>query len=339
VEPVRAPDVVEAPKEATSTTQSPGPGARRSRALALGVGLGLVAVVVLLVGLWGQVFGSDESLQAQPTVTPSLAGIAEASRLSWAPPALERPATIHADETDGAITLDPDRDYLIVMPDRPISFVGGLRIVGGRNVVLVGGEVVAPSENAAPDPRSRRGLLLKNQTGTVHVEGLRISGDDLSEGINLDQSLGATVQLENISVTTVHGTRESNHADVLQTWAGPSKLRIDGLQGSTVYQGLFLLPKQFVDAEPVSFDLRRIVLTSAGKDGTAGYLLWTHDDAPWLTTEDIRLVDTRSDLGRLVRPASQWVSGISLETSSAGAKLPAGTPGIGYVTPGYKAVS
>lgn len=50
------------------------------------------------------------------------------------------------------------------------------------------------------------------------------------------------MQLQNIRVDTVHGTQAGHHADVLQTWAGPRQLRIDGLSGSTGYQGMMLNP-------------------------------------------------------------------------------------------------
>ena len=45
----------------------------------------------------------------------------------------------------------------------------GLTIEGGRNVVLVGGEIHhgQPISSAS----SNRGLYLVDQTGTVHVEG------------------------------------------------------------------------------------------------------------------------------------------------------------------------
>ena len=189
---------------------------------------------------------------------------------------------------------------------------------------MLGGEIVVPPRSEAPDSRDRTGLLLKNQTGTIHVEGLRISGADLAEGINLDQSEGATVVLENIHVDTVHGSRSGHHADVLQTWAGPATLRVDGLTGSTEYQGLFLLPQQFVDSPPSTFDLRRVVITGEpdGANGGAAYLLWTDDNTPWLTARDIVLVDRRTDLEGMVRPLSAWQSGVEL-TTTAGRRVAA----------------
>ena len=300
-------------------------------------GLAVVLIVVVVAAAFTALRLRSTSGSAGPTaVTPTLS-VPPAQRLSWAPPTLTDPITITVSADNRDLRLQPDRDYRIVLPTSPLTLTGGLTIAGGHNVVLIGGEIVVPSASDAPEPRQRRGLLLHGQYGTVHVEGLRISGDDLSEGIDLDELDSTTVQLENIAVGTVHGTRSGNHADVVQSWAGPSRLRIDGLTGSTTYQGLFLLPNQFLDVAPTSFDLRRIVLTSDtnNPEGKAGYLLWTADSAPWMHASDITLVDPRHDLASFLRPVDVWAPSVTVQASAKGAPLPQGTPGAGYATPGY----
>lgn len=111
------------------------------------------------------------------------------------------------------------------------------------------------------------------------VEGLHISGADLAEGIQLDQRRGAIVQLQNIRVDTVHGTQQGHHADVLQTWAGPRQLRVDGLTGSTGYQGMMLNPRDGAFGgkqrpRPELFDFRRVDISGNDK---SGYLVWLSD--------------------------------------------------------------
>ena len=309
---------------------------RSNRPLVL-VGLAVLALAAVVVWL-ALSQRAEQQAEPEPTLpTPSV--VAEtADRLSWAPPKLTSPTRLTVTATSNKVELRPDRDYIVTLPSSPLVLEGGLRIEGGRNVVLLGGEIVVPPRSEAPDSKQRTGLLLKNQTGTIHIEGLRISGEDLAEGINLDQAERSTVVLQNIHVDTVHGSRDGHHADVLQTWAGPARLRVDGLTGSTEYQGLFLLPQQFVDTPPESFDLRRIVITgeAGGANGGAAYLLWTDDTAPWLTARDVTLVDGRSDLDGMLRPTSVWEGAVELRTSADGAALPAGTPGTSYVSPGYQ---
>lgn len=186
------------------------------------------------------------------------------------PPALRDPEVLPV--IDGRLRLADDRDYVLQLPCSPVEVEGGLRISGGRNVVLVGGTVVLPEDE---DPA--RGLYLVDQTGTVHIEGLHLTGN-LSEGINLSQSKGAAVHLVNVRVDVVRGSKETNHADLLQTWAGPRELTIDGFVGETEYQGFFLLPNQHYDGPPPErFSLSNIHITM-GED--AGYALWTERGRP-----------------------------------------------------------
>lgn len=204
--------------------------------------------------------------------------------LVWPAPELRDPETIEVGD-DRSLELDPARDYDVRLPSEPLSGPSGLTITGGRNVTLVGGAIEIPEQGPEAGISERRGLLLKDQTGTVHVEGVSIGGDGLSEGINLDQRAGAIVQLQNIRVEELHARDErnfsDNHPDVLQTWAGPAELRVDRLTGVTNYQGIFLHPEQFGDA-PRRVDLRRVNITS---EPTAHYLLWRATDFPVKTRQ------------------------------------------------------
>ena len=173
----------------------------------------------------------------------------------------------------------------------------------------------------------------------MHIEGLAITGPGLGEGFNLDQREGAVVQLQNIRVETVQGTEEGHHADVIQAWAGPAELRVDGLTGSTNYQGFFLLPNQFGDQpDPELFDLRRIDLT--GEDGT-GYLLWRDEDGWPVETSDVWVSPPSGEDDRetFLWPREDASDGswgdVQVGTPPGGSFVPEGAAGVGYESPGY----
>ncbi|MGY1745199.1 hypothetical protein [Blastococcus sp. SYSU D00695] len=281
----------------------------------LWAGVAVVLVALLVVVAVVLVTGGDDEPDGSQGPDPSVA----AQKLSFAPPELEAPETIRVSSADTGFELDPDRDYQIVLPDEPLVAPGGLTLSGGRNVVLVGGRIEA----------EERGLYLVDQRGTVHVEGLSIGGDGLQEGINLSQPYGATVQLQNISIDMVTGEEDGHHADLIQSWAGPGRLLIDGFSGTTGYQGFFLLPYQFPAEPPVEWDFRRVAIRG---DENAAYLLWTEPDAPWIRTSDV-VVQTAEERRRDQVLWGQW-DGVTVG-DVADVRLPAGTPGVGYRSPGY----
>ncbi|MGY5882430.1 hypothetical protein [Modestobacter lacusdianchii] len=249
-------------------------------------------------------------------------------RLTWAPPRLDAPITVHVSDKNNNLQLRDDRDYVIDMPDASLRAANGLTISGGNDVVLIGGEIQASLRNG-----TARGLYLKNQTGTIHVEGLRLSGDRATEGINLDQRKGATVQLQNIAVGTVRGSYSGNHADVLQTWGGPEVLRIDRLDGSTTYQGFFLDPTKFHDDTPKHFDFRNIVLRDVGR--TSAYLMWQSGDFP-ITTQNVTVVRNPGKAFPKYVLRSRVGSWQDVANGSSATPSPLlGKPGLGYTTPGY----
>lgn len=265
--------------------------------------------------------------------------------LRWAPPPLTAPITVDVADaatspySDHHLRLNSSRDYILQMPPEPLEGVGGLWIEGGHNVVLIGGEInVSPTGGETPSLNARRGLYLKAQTGTVHVEGLYIHGPDLSEGINLDQRLGATVQIENVRVESICARDEVNftdtHPDLIQTWAGPSRLRVDRFSGTSDYQGIFLGPNQLgTQPPPEEISLRRIHIR--GTD-TARYLLWRTGPAYPIDTEDIFIEPSPSkSLEQTLWPNPIPWSGVSAGPPPEGDFVPADSVGVGYETPGY----
>jgi hypothetical protein len=209
------------------------------------------------------------------------AGPAQATaKLRWAPPALDAPTTVAVTPATRILRLDPALDYVVQMPPTPLTGAGGLSISGGHDVVLIGGEIRIdrdPAETAVPTIQQRRGLVLANQTGTIHIEGLKLSGDDLNEGIDLSEPLGATVQLENVRVDGLTSRDPvaftDGHPDLIQSWAGPGALRVDRFTGITNYQGFFLAPEEIGTPQPLTeLDLRNVNLVGTA---TSTYLLWS----------------------------------------------------------------
>jgi hypothetical protein len=196
--------------------------------------------------------------------------------LAFRPPALSNPTTIKVSPTNRGLKLDPGRDYVIDMPDTPLVAKGGVTISGGRNVVLIGGHIHHDRWWGDQPGKYNRGLHLQGQTGTIHIEGLLVTGL-IGEGIDLSQTAGAIVQLQNIRIESATGGMDRNHADVIQTWAGPRRLLIDRFTGYTSYQGFFLLPNQWYSGPaPERFELRNVNLV--GDPAGAGYLYWVDEN-------------------------------------------------------------
>jgi len=256
-------------------------------------------------------------------------------RLSWAPPQLDSPTIVNVSDSNHFLRLDPTRDYLVRMPTTKLSVLGGLVIVGGHNVVLVGGVITIPSWGLV-HPTDNRGLYLKNQTGTVHVEGLLIdnSGGALSEGINVNAPK-ATIHLENVRVEGVHERDEvhfsSNHPDLIQSWAGPAELRVDRFTGTTDYQGIYLAPQELGERlQPRRIDLRRVNIETMA---SARYLLWQVGTAP-LRLDDVWI---RPSPGRyeVVWPDDGRWDPVVQGDPPGGDFVGAGEAGLGYHSPGY----
>lgn len=227
--------------------------------------------------------GRPPSVRAWPLALAGLAaGLAsscggEAARdsnwaLRWPAPHLAKPAVVRVGAGGGTVRLAAGRDYRIVLR-KPLRERGGLQIIGGHNVVLIGGHITIPPAGAGATVADRRGLGLTGQTGTVHIDGLLIdnAGGDLSEGIQV-AAPRAIVQIQNTRVAGVHARDQKrfgdNHPDVVQTPGGVRELRLHRFTGTTSYQGLFLRG----DRAPVG----RVVLSKVNIVGfrTARYLLW-----------------------------------------------------------------
>jgi hypothetical protein len=284
---------------------------------------------------------------ADPTTPPTT--------LSWSPPALQDPITIRVGTTGGVPALERDRDYLIVMPSAPRT--EGLVLNGGRNVVLIGGEIAIGYQGKGPTINARRGLYITNASGVVHVEGLLVHGDDLSEGIQISAPQ-AIVQLQNVAVRNVHARDQvgftDNHPDVIQTWGSVGELRVDGFTGETDYQGIFF--KADYNGPHGGVHLRRVNMRSMP---TTRYQVWMDDRGgryPSVSFDDVWVeprpggsfeksiwpdVDHARHAAVVVDGRASWptlpVEGSVQEGVPPGGDfVPVERVGLGYVSPGYE---
>ncbi len=253
---------------------------------------------------------------------------ADGAGLTWAPPVLSNPIYMNVTTANQSLRLDGARDYRLTITE-PLTRPGGLVISGGRNVVLIGGEVRVPTADVAPVPNDRRGLYLKGQTGTIHIEGLRISGNDLTEGVDLDERSGATVQFQNIQIDTVHGSLAGNHADLIQTWSGPKQLRIDRFKGSTDYQGFFLLPHQYPGGDIGQWEFKNVDITGTP---VSGYMLWK-EDGHSIAASNVNVRKSNGATDKMMWPNAPAWPGVANAAPSA--DVLTGVPGMGYTSPGY----
>ena len=262
---------------------------------------------------------------------------ATSAPLSWRPPALTSPTTVTVSNTNRSLNLDPTRDYIIKFGE--VISAGNLSITGGRNVVLIGGHITVPWRGAWPvDGNARRGLYLKHWTGTMHVEGLLIDGEDLAEGIDVDtRTVGATLQVQNVRVGFVHGRPEESacytcsgvhHPDIIQNWGGPTYYRIDRLTGSTDYQGFMIQPIQFGNPTTLA-DFRNMNLVGEG-----GYLFFRAPGTNDFVFQNVYL--HKASGSRYAYPESdpEW-NGFTRGVAPGGDFVPAGVAGMNYVSPGY----
>ncbi len=221
----------------------------------------------------------SQTTQSTPNVIEAR-GHHRSKKLTWKPPRLSHPKTVNITKP-GTVNLDPRRDYIVKAKKR---INGAVHLHGGRNVKWVGGHIRIPDAKTGTSPSKRRGLMISDakhgsRKRTVHIEGLRIDGKGLTEGIDLATPT-AVVQLQNITVGTVafksgddrDGTgrwRSANHPDVIQIWGATRELRVDGLDGKSNYQGIYLAADRDRRQQGNVY-LRNITLGAVETRGTDG---------------------------------------------------------------------
>lgn len=217
---------------------------------------------LVLAGVWMVLLGWAH--------VPAGGRAAAVDPLTWAPPPLTDPITVEVPIDPYTIRLEPDQDYIVQMPAEPV--LGAVSIDGGRNVVMIGGEISIPWQGDEPYIAQRTGLKIANATGTVHIEGLLLHGDDIGEGIQIDAPQ-AIVQIQNVAVLGIHARDQvefsDNHPDLIQPYGSFRELRVDRFTGSSDYQGFFLKCNSNCPFGPVT--IKRVNLIGMP---TARFLIW-----------------------------------------------------------------
>jgi hypothetical protein len=215
---------------------------------------------------------------------------------AWDRPALTNPTTVQLTAGDHVLVLDQSRDYVLECPSAGLDIPSALNIWGGHNVVLEDCDIDLTNSDWA--------ARFSDQSDALWIHDVHFDGSDLTGGIQL-QEPGATVVMRDVLFDRVYGSLNTNHAELIQTWAGPDRLMIDGLTGSTTYQGLFLEPNQYYNGPPPTvFDLRHVDID----DSHGAYALWldgvsgapAHDEGGGIFTWNVQ------DLYVVPNPARTW---------------------------------
>jgi len=251
-----------------------------------------------------------------------------AAMLYWPPPVLSHPTTITVTNENARLVLDSEKDYVIRMPSTPVTAEGGVWLIGGRNVVVVGGEIF----NDTPIPEGTSadeayGLFLKGQTGTVHLEGLWIHGRGIGQALVLAEDQGATVQLQHSRLEALHPVGYV-HTDGIQSWSGPFRLRLFDVTIVTAGVGLQTQPHQFGLQAIDAWEYRRVNIRQTTADA---YALWrgAEREGWWREIHENLWVQNR---GYLAWPdLGHWNPGV--EGKIEGERLKLGVPPQGDFVP------
>jgi hypothetical protein len=211
--------------------------------------------------------GPEPSPAGAPTPTAPVSPASGRPSLgpsAWDEPTLVNPTVITLSATNYNLALPQTKDYILQCPNGPIALPRTLSVWGGHNVVI---------EHCDFEVDANWVAYLHNTAGTLWVDDVHFGGTNLTGGVQL-QEPGATVVMRDVLFDTVYGSYATNHAELIQTWSGPSRFLIDGLTGATTYQGLFLLPNQWDNATvETQWDFRNIDI-----DDTRGaYALYVSD--------------------------------------------------------------
>jgi hypothetical protein len=288
-------------------------------------------------------------------------------RLSWAPPQLANPATIRLTTGNDTLRLNDATDYIVRYPaTRKIGFT---KLVGGRNIVIIGGHGTIKPATTTSD---RRNLYIEDGPNavnrTVHIEGVvyDASGGGEGDGIAI-KAPRARVQIQNVRIVGLLGQRDRpagqvhEHADIIQPWGGVRELAIDGLTGSSTYQGLQLNRDLGAIGSATLKNVNLTALPAMSATAGGGYMLWLDCPSYPIDLHNVTITPRAGrTLTRTIWPDSGSCTAFgSTIDGSAGVRfgagqhniaggikagpiadiVPVGAAGIGYQSPGYGSVT
>jgi hypothetical protein len=211
-----------------------------------------------------------------------------AQSLRWPAPTLTNPTTINITDTTGPINVNMNTslDYIVNLPNTPIT-QGKVALIGGRNVVVIGGEFNInidttgyPGTGTWKIPE-RTMISIHNNVGIVHIEGILGRGPDISEGIQLT-SPNSIVQIQNVRMEHLRAIDQvnfrDNHPDCIQAYGGYKELRVDNFTCSTDYQGILISQ----DLAETPLGPTYISNTNIVSDPTARYTFWYGGDGDFV---------------------------------------------------------
>lgn len=164
--------------------------------------------------------------------------------------------------------LLPDRDY-----DITVNATQPVVLTGGRNV-RVRGKVAIPA-NAAPTEDARRGMIVKNVTGTFWIADLLLTGAPTS-GQRRTIADGLVIQTPNAQSGYVQNYRgegisapvpgdwSSAHPDGMFSWAPARRMYVDRVTVETDYQGVMLSHVPYLGMPAEAWDVRRVNVRPIG---------------------------------------------------------------------------
>lgn len=312
--------------------------------------IGLVSVIALLFNFSNRTDFTSNAEESEP-------------KLRWSPPELVNPITIQLGTGNTLTTMDQTKDYIIKLP--ATKKIGYTWLNGGRNVVIIGGHVTTPS--GLTGTSERRAFYIKDNQGIVHIEGVLI---DSSGGGEQDafaiSAANSTVQLQNIRVENLMGTYNTEHADIIQPWGGVKELRVDRMTGSTNYQGFYFVQTQsYGIMDKIVVQNVNFLHQDNPSQNVPRMMYMVYDDCLWhpnsvsftevyfkansqrpfeQTTYPSTTIPTACKASissgtprELTWPGQDWFTGSVKEGDPAGGDfVPAGTVGLGYVSPGYE---
>jgi hypothetical protein len=207
------------------------------------------------------------------TTIPTTTTTPQSGTLTWAPPSGWENYTNLTSivGSGGQFNLNNSIDYKLVGYNG-----GGLRLNGGRNVVIMG-SVFTVNTGWLPGGDNCGLCIGDNGTTTsgriVHVEGSKFTGSQLGDGMQIFDG-NAIVQVENDYDVLTHGSTSGVHGDIIQPWGGVKELRIDGFTGYTTCQGGMWKRDLGSPAYNGPIHLRRVNFRDTSNGSDCGYISW-----------------------------------------------------------------